>query len=496
MTMKWQLYAMPSICSHGSARIAAWQAQHATGQSATKQKVTKTQQTDNKDNMLSLSQSRPRPEKECLPVRNRLSRRVMLALCGLAAPWWLAAPAQAGISMVQPPKRIDASKPLELTLLVAEDEQAERTYQLPATLLVAASADMIPPQQIALRRVDGEDSLTLKQGQFRKVRYRGELPRRLRGMVRIEPIGIDASPVLVAVVRPDASLGPLPESPDLINTPLADSTSKVAPVAPSATVLTPGANASPTDSAPAAEDILSNNRRLSFNEPMYFTVGHNNGDTNARFQLSFKFRVFVPDDPRSRSLLDNLYLGYTQFSLWDLSAPSAPFRDTSYRPSLYYYLPDVGIQNGVFSRIGIATGLEHESNGRDGTASRSINTYFVEPTFNFGNLNDYHFKVAPKVYAYLGPTRDNPDIADYRGHLDLKLAYGKPDGMEVATTLRKGKLGGKYSAETQLTYPLSRLLPGTAGYLMASYFYGYGESLLTYNQKDHPQLRIGYALWR
>ena len=62
--------------------------------------------------------------------------------------------------------------------------------------------------------------------------------------------------------------------------------------------------------------------------------------------------------------------------------------------------------------------------------------------------------------------------------------------------LRKGKLGGKYSAETQVTYPLSRLLPGTAGYLMASYFYGYGESLLTYNQKDHPQLRIGYALWR
>ncbi|MGC8000947.1 phospholipase A, partial [Salmonella enterica] len=82
----------------------------------------------------------------------------------------------------------------------------------------------------------------------------------------------------------------------------------------------------------AAEDILSNSRRLSFNEPMYFTVGHNNGDTNARFQLSFKFRVFVPDDPRSRGLLDNLYLGYTQFSLWDLSAPSAPFRDTSYRP--------------------------------------------------------------------------------------------------------------------------------------------------------------------
>ncbi|ALU90486.1 phospholipase A1 [Herbaspirillum rubrisubalbicans M1] len=426
----------------------------------------------------------------------RPRRRLALLLCSLGAPLYLATPAQAGIALVQPPKRIDASKPLELTLLVTEDEQAQRSYTLPATLLVAASADMIPPQQIALQRIDGSDSLTLKQGELRKVHYRGVLPERLRGMVRIEPIGIDAAPVLVAVVRPDAALGPLAASPDLINAPLADSSSKVAPVAPSATVLTPGANASPLDSAPAAEDILSNNRRLSFNEPMYFTVGHNQGETHARFQLSFKFRLFVPDDPRSRGLLDNLYLGYTQFSLWDLSVPSAPFRDTSYRPSLYYYLPDVGIQNRIFSRIGIATGLEHESNGRDGTASRSINTYFIEPTFNFGNLNDYHFKVTPKVYAYLGPTRDNPDIGDYRGHLDLKLAYGKPDGVEVATMLRKGRLGGKYSAETQVTYPLSRLLPGTAGYLMASYFYGYGESLLTYNQKDHPQLRIGYALWR
>jgi len=429
-------------------------------------------------------------------LAGRLPHLISLALCAIGAPLLICAPARAGITLVQPAKRIDASKPLELTLLVTEDEQAERTYTLPPTLLVAASADMIPPQQITLQRVESDASLTLKQGQFRKMHYRGMLPAHLRGMVRIEPIGMDAAPVLVAVVRPDPALGPLPESPDLINTPLADSSSRVAPVAPSATVFTPGTNASPLDSAPAAEDILANNRRLSFNEPMYFTVGNSGGDANARFQLSFKFRLFVPDDPRSRSLLDNLYLGYTQYSLWDLSAPSAPFRDTSYRPSLYYYLPDVGIQNRVLSRIGIATGLEHESNGRDGAQSRSINTYFIEPSVNFGNLNDYHFKIAPKVYAYLGPTRDNPDIGDYRGHMDLKLSYGKPDGLEVATMLRKGRLGGTLTSQTQVSYPLSRLLPGTAGYLMASYFNGYGESLLTYNQKDRAQLRIGYALWR
>nr|WP_198981748.1 phospholipase A [Herbaspirillum sp. ASV7] len=420
----------------------------------------------------------------------------LFALCAIGLPLLACMPARAGISLVQPPKRVDASKPLELTLLVSQDDTPAHTYVLPRSLLVAVSADMIPPRQLALQRVDGDDQITLEQGQFRKIRYRGTLPERLRGTVRIEPIGIDASPVLVAVVRPDPALGPLPAASGLVEPPLADSSSQVAPVAPSATVLTPGADASPLESAPAAEDILSNNRRLSFNEPMYFTVGHGGGETNARFQLSFKFRLFVPEDPRSRSVLDNLYFGYTQFSLWDLSAPSAPFRDTSYRPSLFYYLPDLGIQNSVLSRVGIATGLEHESNGRDGPQSRSINTYFIQPTLNVGNLNDYHLTLAPKLYTYLGPTSDNPDIADYRGHLDLKLAYGKPDGAEVAALLRKGKLGGKGSVETRLSYPLSRLLPGTAGYLMMSYFYGYGESLLTYNQKDPAQLRIGYALWR
>ncbi|THA38088.1 phospholipase, partial [Streptomyces sp. A1136] len=141
-------------------------------------------------------------------------------------------------------------------------------------------------------------------------------------------------------------------------------------------------------------------------------------------------------------------------------------------------------------------GLEHESNGRDGAQSRGINTFFVEPTFTFGNLNDYQLRVSPKVYTYLGPSSDNPDIGQYRGHADLKLAVGKPDGVEFSTTLRKGTRSSSGSADSTLSYPLAKLVPGMAGYLMASYFYGYGESLLTYNQKSTPQFRIGYALWR
>ena len=67
---------------------------------------------------------------------------------------------------------------------------------------------------------------------------------------------------------------------------------------------------------------------------MYFVVG-GNGGLSARFQLSFKYRLFDSDSLPVAWLpqLGNLYFGYTQNSLWDLGANSAPFRDTSYRPA-------------------------------------------------------------------------------------------------------------------------------------------------------------------
>jgi len=419
----------------------------------------------------------------CQPQLPQRLRQLLLVTGALT----LTQTAVAGISLLQPPKIIDGNKPFVLTLMVSEEDHDSQAYALPDNLVVAASADMTAPVQLHLQRVAGTPAqFTLQRGQFRKVTYSGELPRYLRGIVRIETVGIDASPVLVAVIRAKPGHEVIAAAPGVI---------EAGAATPSASVITPGTNASPIGVAPAAEDLI-NTPRLSFNEPMYFAAGDSGGNRNAKFQLSFKFHIFQPDDMRSRGLIDNLYFGYTQFSLWDLQSPSSPFRDTNYRPSLYYYLPDLGIHNSVLSRMSIATGVEHESNGRDGPQSRSLNMFFVQPTLTFGDLNDYQFRISPKVYTYIGSLSDNPDIGQYRGHTDLKLALGKPDGIEFATTLRKGTRSNTGSADSTLSYPIARLIPGTAGYLMASYFYGYGESLLTYNQKATPQFRIGYSLWR
>ena len=76
---------------------------------------------------------------------------------------------------------------------------------------------------------------------------------------------------------------------------------------------------------------------LGFHEPMYFLVGGED-PVSARFQFSFRYRLF--DDhgvvgehfPVARGL----YFGFTQTSLWDLQSDSKPFRDSSFRPSLFY----------------------------------------------------------------------------------------------------------------------------------------------------------------
>src|SRR5947207_15841262 len=78
-------------------------------------------------------------------------------------------------------------------------------------------------------------------------------------------------------------------------------------------------------------------RPLSENEPMYFVVGASS-HWSARFQLSFKYRLFDNDAGfgKERPWLTGLYFAYTQTSLWDLEGESKPFFNTSSRPSLLW----------------------------------------------------------------------------------------------------------------------------------------------------------------
>ncbi len=255
------------------------------------------------------------------------------------------------------------------------------------------------------------------------------------------------------------------------------------------------APAAPATASSRANDILSapNEPALSANEPMYFVAG-NSGGITARFQFSFKYRIFDSDGAPVAWLppLSRLHFGYTQGAIWDLGAESKPFRDTSYRPSLFLQEKTGG--QGLMPDL-LRAGYEHESNGKDGVNSRSIDTLFAQPVWLAAFSDGRTLIFAPKFYGYLDKD-DNPDIQHYRGYVDWNFRYGREDGWLLSTQLRHAA-AGRGSAQFDISFPLRKpIFARTGGFLHFQLFKGYGESLLDYNLERSTQARVGFSIVR
>ncbi|GGP27337.1 phospholipase A [Silvimonas amylolytica] len=410
------------------------------------------------------------------------------------------APAQAEITILHPSSTLKTGSPLSFTLLLDNPGQQDTTITLPATLHAMVSSPDFPVVPVELQRTaNSPGTVTLAPGAYRKVAYEAALPANLRGTIRVQLNGFDTAPVLIALgVAPTAKPAGTEASGTMASAAAASSAAENAPsphqspqddgvTATAATVATPGQQTAPPTLLRAAES------RLSSYEPMYFGIGKN-GDVTSKFQISFKYRLGLPENPASRGFLDNLYFGFTERSMWNLSEDSHPFEDSSYMPSLFYYVPDTGVKADWFSRLGIETGARHESNGKAGVDSRSINYAFVRPILHFGDPLKGEWIVAPKLYYY-PPTSDNGDMRDYRGFVDLDIIYGASDGWQLASTFRKGTKSDYGSAEFQYTYPLTKIWPAAGGYLFADFFTGYGENMLDYKQHSNI-VRFGYSITR
>ncbi|MFC0399098.1 phospholipase A [Paraburkholderia rhizosphaerae] len=408
-----------------------------------------------------------------------------------------------------------------MTIVYSGDAPSGTSFDVPRTLNITLTNGEALPLIVPLTRVPGApEHLRLAAGEMKAVSYSAAWPDSARGALRIDVPGVDVSPSVVLLTRKPDHAAPATASTTAAapaSTNESATTPATANAAPAAAASAPNATAAPGQAVPGNAALAaamppsavqpSNSLipdlgrflagRISPYEPTFFADGwDSHGHNLAKFQISFMFRFILPEDPRSRSFFDNLYFGYTQSSLWDLGEYSAPFRDTSYMPALFYYLPDTGWKASWFTRLGMMAGYEHESNGRDGEESRGVDILFVKPIFEFGDLTANHFKVEPKVYWYQHIAGENGNITDYRGYVDLKVTYGSPDGWQLAATMRKGTKSTYGSIDTQFTYPLAKLFgSAAAGYLFVQYFNGYGEDILDYNQHRWVA-RIGFSVSR
>jgi len=238
--------------------------------------------------------------------------------------------------------------------------------------------------------------------------------------------------------------------------------------------------------------------RFGAHDPVYFIYGGK--APGAKFQFSFKYRL-VGDQGRigeALPALRGLYLAYTQRSLWDITAESSPFFDTSYMPELMFESQSVvdPAGDGGFKFLGYQAGLRHESNGRDGPDSRSLNIVYFRPAIAFGRLDGWNLIVAPRFFAYVSDVTNNPDIKDYRGNAELLAVIGRNDRGALALTGRLGHGAGHGSLQADLTVPVKfdRLFD-FATYVLIQYWTGYGESLREYNKRSST-VRAGFSLVR
>ena len=213
-------------------------------------------------------------------------------------------------------------------------------------------------------------------------------------------------------------------------------------------------------------------------EPMYF-VGSTQAP-NIKFQFSLRYRLFTPTGSLATAhpFFRGFNFAYSQTSFWNVSNINQTFfYDTSYRPEVFY-------------------GLGHESNGQVDPNHRSMNIVFLRPIVTVGNDAGWFFTFAPKFYDYIDGLPLNPDMPKYRGYADLRVVAGLRDSLQLAAIGRVGRDGNRGSIQLDLTYPLTKLLNGNMDIsLDAQYFNGYGDSLLTYNQRT-TIFRFGLALVR
>jgi outer membrane phospholipase A len=233
---------------------------------------------------------------------------------------------------------------------------------------------------------------------------------------------------------------------------------------------------------------------LSAYEPIYAVAGAGT-NTNVKLQISFKYQLFGEQGVfgSHRSWLDGLHFAYTQRMYWDTGRSSLPFRNIDFQPELIYILQSRAHDRQP--RYGLLLGLRHESNGREGEASRSVNIAYVEPTLST-SLDGYDVTIGPRAWFYYGSQGGNRDIERYRGYTGLSLGIGEEDGLRL-TSLSRYNIGtGKGAAQVDVSYPLNRLIWNRLNlYLYGQLFAGYGENLLDYDRKT-TRARIGVAIVR
>lgn len=218
----------------------------------------------------------------------------------------------------------------------------------------------------------------------------------------------------------------------------------------------------------------------------YFLVGAPLGTKPTKENSNVKFQISISQRLTKSTLPFNtyLYLTYTQKVIWNVFEKSMPMKDMNFNPG-------IGLGRMIIHKdkvIGFSYfQLEHESNGRDGDASRSWNKISMYAGLQ---LNRY-WDVQAKFWLPIVDGGLNKDILDYSGIFQISANYNWSDRLTAGMVFVKRR-GFNLNGNIQLDLSY-KLFKNQNQYLYLQYYNGYGEYLLDYN-KYQSMLRIGLII--
>lgn len=219
----------------------------------------------------------------------------------------------------------------------------------------------------------------------------------------------------------------------------------------------------------------------------YFVVGTTVGDKVTRHNSDVKFQVSIAQRLTNNTLPWGtfLFLYFTQKTMWNVFEESLPMRDMNFNPGIGLSKPFF-IKNRYIGKASII--LEHESNGRDGDASRSWN----KVSFSGSVLVADWMLVHAKYWIPIIDGSNNKDILNYSGIFQggVELSAKNRKFIWGLTLIKRKGWNLNMNAILEFSWLLSRK---ANQYLFVQYYNGYGENLLDYN-RYHSRIRVGICI--
>lgn len=215
----------------------------------------------------------------------------------------------------------------------------------------------------------------------------------------------------------------------------------------------------------------------------YITIGTTLSEKPSQYNSDTKFQISVSFRLTKATLPWDSYLSltYTQLAFWNVFQKSLPMRDINFNPGIawtkpwYYHNRYIGTTSLI---------LEHESNGRDGEASRSWNRISLS-----GNVYvTEDLRIFGKIWIPIVDSKYNRDLAEYKGlfYIGAEL-QAIDDRLTVGLTLEKRKGFRQFNTIAEISWRVHKKANMS---LFAQFFNGCAEGLIDY-QHHNTMFRAG-----